>query len=228
MITRVLAASLIALTVACGSSGPATVTPTTTVSPTITVAPSTTVAPTTTEPAATTTAAPVPTGQGLLWMSAVDPTRVNTTSAQPVGDADGVSSRIDGVVIVPASGNTDFSKGCADEVAFQVKYAGNTPSSECLVVQWSFDVAADFRVDDNSPKAGLTPGDLVTADGKQIGKAVITSAYPGTVANVITEYYAGAGAGSIVRWQTGSNLAGWTTFKYVVPTLDQIPPIYFG
>jgi len=48
MLTRVLAAGLIVLTVGCGSSAPAKVAPTATVAPATTVAPTTTAAPTTT------------------------------------------------------------------------------------------------------------------------------------------------------------------------------------
>ena len=79
------------------------------------------------------------------------------------------------------AGPDDNSTSCFDAAKFDQDYKGGELATECLYVQWRFSVTADFAVDEYSLEGQLTPGDLVTASGKQITAATIASGYPGTV-----------------------------------------------
>jgi hypothetical protein len=158
----------------------------------------------------------VPDYEGIIYASGTEPTYT----------ADGITSRVAAVIVVDLS-DPEINGAVAD-CAFQVDYAaeqGRPRATRCLVVQWSFDVAADFRVDEFSPEGGLSPGPFVGADGIQHDQAIVNTGLPGTVDNLISAAYpltAGGTAGTL-RFDTGSNLVGYTTHTFDVPT--ELAPI---
>ena len=139
-----------------------------------------------------------------------------------MGDADGIASLIDLVVVLSAANDAD----CRLKAKNYQDLFGGTLAETCLLVQWRFDVAADFHVDQFSTEGSLAPDDLVTAGGQQIHVGGITSGFPGTQDNGMTEMYAFGGPGTVVRWRTGSNAIGYSTFIYTVPPLEQLLPVF--
>ena len=184
----------------------------------------TTEAPTTTEEATTTTAA-VDFGVGLVWESAVDPSRVNApTESRPFYEADGIATQIDIVAPTTADANSD----CADAARDLARYEGGEVATQCLLIQWRFDVSADLDTE-YSGSAQFSTEDIVTAEGVQIpgsGSAFL-DAFPGTVDNVLGVFFPHGGPGSTVRWRTMDGAGRSTTHTYIVPPLADLPPLTF-
>jgi hypothetical protein len=178
--------------------------------------PETTVDETTTTERPTTTTVPVPDYQGLVFGPGTEPTFT----------AEGITARITRLFVVDVT-DPEIG-GLVDDCAWYIGYdveQGGPPANSCLAVEWSFDVASDFRVDANSPDGSLTPGAFVAADGIQHDAGVITSGLPGTVNNRINYVYpltAGDTAATL-HFDTGSNLVGWTTHTFQVP--GAMPPL---
>lgn len=170
---------------------------------------------TTTEEETTTTTEP-PAYEGIVYDGGTEPTF----------SAHGVTSRIDAIVVVeltdPEVEDTRFVDECASQVEQRPEA---TSATSCVVIQWSFDVAADFRVDENSPDAHLIPGAFVGADRIQHDQGSAAVGVPCTVANVMSAAYpltAGNSAGTL-RFVTGSNFVGNTTHTFEVP--GNLPPL---
>lgn len=182
--------------------------PTTDASTTTTEPPATTTSTTT---APTTTTLPVSSGRGLVWASAVDDSRINSTDL-PTFSADGIDSSLDIVAVFDASAPTDQGRDCQEEIDFQ-----GSDADSCLYVQVRFDVSDDFRTDGNSAEGSAIIDAVVSADGQQQDGGFISSGFPGTVGNLLSEFFPGAAEGSTVRFSTGSNLVGYTIHTYEVP-----------
>lgn len=238
------ALSLVALiisagAVACSSSNEtADRAPTVTVSATVTVTETaaTTVSATTTvivtDTARTETptqASPPPTSapsnpqRGLVWNSQTDPARINQPGGtQPNFDGgDGIVVRIDMVLLVDTSIPGDLSDQCHDQIGILGDVDHDT---QCLYVQWAFDVPGNYRADE----AGLSPGPLLTPAGRQIDQATITTGVPGAKNVSIGAMYPGGVPGSTLRWDTGSNKLTWKTTTYKVPGNERFVPIGFN
>ena len=186
-----------------GTTGaPVVVTTSTTTSTSTT---STTVAPTTTA-ATTTTVAPY---HGLRFPEGQMPTFA----------ADGVTARIN---LITYFDTTAPEAELVDECRFEIEFE-RAATTQCLYVQWEFDVAADFPVDEYSPDGGLSSDDYIGPDGIAHSSAFAASGYPGTVKNHLGIVYAVTAPGGSVRFQTGSNLVGWTVHEFPIP--DTMPPV---
>lgn len=186
---------------------------------TSTVAPSTTTTteprPTTTVPRTTTTAQPR--YEGIVFK--------DTPGSEPAFAADGVTARVDAAIVVE-TGDPEPERGagivdsCVQEVDtfLELNPAVTARPSSCLVIQWSFDVDPGFRVDQDSPEAGLSPGKYLGADGIEVDQAIIETGLPGSQQNIIfAAYPLTAGLGGTLRFMTGSNLVGYTTHSWQVP-----------
>jgi len=186
--------------------------------------PAATDAPTTTEaPPTTGAAATEGFGLGLVWKSGVDPSRVNVADGQPVGDAPGVHSSIDLILLVDQATND----GCAQSIDFHVDVYGGDRADRCLIVQFRFDVAAD-ATDSPSDQVNFVADPLVTGEGRQVETSDITGAYPGTVDNQLVVAYPFGGAGSVIRWHvSGLKDFSIADFIYTVPPIEMIPPLTF-
>jgi hypothetical protein len=189
-----------------------------------TEAPATTAAPTT---AALTTTSPPTTApaakpsEGLIWASAASDERINTDMPQPMYEADAIMSRIESLLWVQSGGANDVERACREEAEFEQNFAGGELATECLIVQWVFDVASGFQVDEFSVEGGLNARALVTPEGKQIDSFFAGSGFPGTVDNRLVVSFAGGVPGSILRFDTGSNFVGFTTHVYEVPPAEE-------
>lgn len=206
----------------CSSGAPPpapTVTVTATVTATATAATTITAKPTEPEVVPTPTAAG--TTLGLIWASQVDPARVNQPAGtQPVFDGgDGLASRIEMIRYVDSRLESDSAYACRDAISF----SGEADDTHCLHVQWSFDVPADYDADD----AGLSPGTLLTSEGKQITNHTVEVGVPGAKNVVVVIYYPGGEPGATLRWDMGSNEYQWKTLKYEVPELASFLPTNF-
>lgn len=193
--------------------------------PAITAAPTTEASATTSPP--TTAPAPEP-SEGLVWASAAGDDRINTDTPQPTFEADGVTSRIESVLWVESGGTSDVQRACREEADLEQEFGGGELATECLIAQWTFDVSADFRTDEFSVDGGLSARSLVTPEGKQIDSFVAASGFPGTVDNRLVVTFAGGVPGSTLRFDTGSNLVGFTTHVYEVPPAEEFLPVFFG
>lgn len=148
---------------------------------------------------------------GLVWASQVDPARVNQKhGSQPEFDGgDGIKVRIENVIYVDKSLPGQLSEQCLDQLQLQ----GAADETHCLTVQWSFDVPSDYRADD----AGLTPGPLLTPNGRQIEQGLMNTGVPGAKNVVMVASYPGGVPGSTLRFNVGSNERRWKTLKFKVP-----------
>jgi hypothetical protein len=127
---------------------------------------------TTTSTTSTTTTEPPPQPTervvGLVWASAVSDERINTDTPQPTYEADGISSRIENVLLVDSGSADDIQSDCAEEARFRQDFEGGELATQCLIVQWAFDVAEDFSTDEFSQDGDLVPGAIVTPEGRQL------------------------------------------------------------
>jgi hypothetical protein len=134
--------------------------------PTTTDPPPSTDAPTTEPPAATAPATVV--GEeylGIVWESAADPQRVNTSEEErPELVAGPLSARVDAFVITPGPDESPF---CADAVEGATGPDGqplDLPEvTSCLIVDWQIDVGEEAV-----NRAFMVAEDAVTADGLPI------------------------------------------------------------
>jgi hypothetical protein len=191
----------------------------------ITVAP-TTAAPTTTSPP--TTAPASEPSEGLVWASAASDDRINTDTPQPTFEADGITSQIESVLSVKSGGANDVQQACREEADLEQEFTGGELATECLIVQWAFDISADFRTDEFSVDGGLSARVLVNPQGNQINSFFAASGLPGTVNNRLVVTFAGGVPGSTLRFDTGSNFVGFTTHVYEVPPGEEFLPVLFG
>jgi hypothetical protein len=211
---------------ACGGSSEQAA-PATEAAPVTDAAPPTTVPPTTVPPtsAAPTTAPaaePIEGVTGLVWASAVSDDRINTDTPQPTYEADGITSRIESVFWVESGRTNDLQQECREDANSEQELAGGELATECLTVQWAFDVPADFPTEDFSGVGGLV---LVTPEGKQIDSIFGANGSPGTVDNRLVVTFPGGVPGSTLRFDTGSNLNGWDTHVYEVPSAELFRPL---
>lgn len=166
--------------------------------------PETSEATTTTRPSTTTTApettTTTPPAQGLLWTPPAE-------EGVGIFTANDTTTHLTAVLLVDTSQHQgDHAEQCQDEIDFEVEYSGWTdPPTYCLYAQWSYDVGANAPVSDYADEICLSPGDMVSLDGRQITKAVTNCALPGTRENRADEMYAGGGAGSLLRFDVGNN-----------------------
>ena len=158
----------------------------------------------------------------MVWASQVDPERINQeTSSQPTFDGgDGILVRIENLLYVDPSLPGDL----ADECAGQLEMHDESSDTHCLFVQWSFDVPADYDAED----ASLSPGPLLTPEGRQIELWTTTSGVPGAKNVVMVAAYPGGVPGSALRFTVGSNDRDWKTLKYEVPDSDEFEPLNFA
>ena len=151
---------------------------------------------TTTTPVATTT----PPIQGMLWRPPADEGIGTFTANDTV-------TRLTAVLIVDTTQHTgDYVDQCQREIDFEVELNNWTnPPTYCLHAEWSYDVGANAPVSEFADEVCLSPDDMVSLDGRQITKAVTSSALPGTRENLVSEDYAGGGATSLLRFDVGNN-----------------------
>lgn len=209
---------------ACGGAdagaplSPVTVTVTATETATVTEA---AMEATTTSPVAAPTSAQTGPHLGMVWTSQVDPGRINQPAgSQPTFDSDGITSRIELILYVDASAPGDLANECESQLD---GWNSSPDATHCLFVQWSFDVPSDYEADD----ANLSPGPLLTPEGRQIDQGTTTSGVPGAKNVVIGEYYPGGVPGSTLRWDVGSNEQGRANLKFEVPSSESFLPINF-
>lgn len=225
-----------------------TAAPSTASAPT-TAAPTTTDAPTTTEPAPTTTKPDCYQGEtrgafeeqqkcvGGEWVDAPIERPAPTTAAPAVPDGmiwrpdpatvtwnvDDITSRLVGVVWIDTTRDRGtLTDECRRSAKFHADY-DHLPSvpTQCLYVEWSYDVGPNLPVNEYADEGYLTPGDLVTPEGKEIGSGLTDGSHPGTVDNPMSNTYVEGVPGSVLRFETGNNHAGWTEQVIDVPTADQ-------
>jgi hypothetical protein len=160
--------------------------------------PTTTTVVTTTTAVATTTTTPAI--QGLIWVPPPDE-GIGTFTAN-----DTVTRLTAVLAIDTAKHSGELARRCQEEIDFEVEYSGWTdPPTSCLYAEWSYDVGANAPVSEFAEDVCLSPGDMVSLDGRQITKAVTSCALPGTRENIVTEMYAGGGATSLLRFDVGNN-----------------------
>ncbi|MCG6567691.1 hypothetical protein C3E87_08655 [Tessaracoccus sp. ZS01] len=157
----------------------------------------------------------------MVWASQVDSGRINQpVDSQPTFDGgDGIVVRLESLLYVDASASGRLAGDCSD----QIEWDGEPDDTHCMFVQWSFDVPADYAADD----AALSPGPLLTPEGRQIELWTTTSGVPGAKNVVMTATYSGGVPGSTVRWTVGSNERQWATLKYEIPGTDSFQPLSF-
>lgn len=172
---------------------------------------------------------PAPETLGMVWESATDPERVNTTEPRPELVDGPLTARIDSFVITPGP---DESPVCAAAAEEGVTGPGGEERElpkidSCLIVEWSFDVGEGAV---NNP--GMDARDVETADGEQIPPLVydFPTAPPGESASG-TVVYPNLGPGSTVSIGYQVNLADggiiFERWNVVVP--DAFEPIdWFG
>lgn len=114
--------------------------------------------------------------------------------------------------VTPADPGTPIGRAC-----IEIARAGDVTASECLVVQFRFDVAADFRVAADAPRAELTRIRAVAPDGREVTAEYGRWALPGTTGASHTILLPGVGERAVVYWSTGSELVGYTEFSGTVP-----------
>lgn len=136
---------------------------------------------------------------------------------QPTFKADGITTRITGIQVVPADLSVTNGDQCLDAFALQDARSSTGNEEECLLVQMSYDVAKDLRTSKYSTDGGLSMRAVITPQGKQINSVMGFSAYPGTKDNWASDVFAGAGAGATLKFSTGNNEVGWTDHTYTVP-----------
>jgi len=158
---------------------------------------------------------------GIVWASSVDPSRVNQPNEQPTFTTEqGLITRLDMLVYVNAAKEGSLSQECYRAIsAF-----GKSDDTHCLMVQFELDVPADYRAD----VAGISPGSLLTPEGRQIDSGSFAPGVPGAKNVVITEMYVGGEPGSTLRWSVGSNEVGHETLKYEIPGIDAFMPLNFS
>ena len=64
-----------------------------------------------------------------------------------------------------------------------------------------------------------------TPDGHQISSIWTTSGFPGTVDNGLDVFFPGGVPGSTLKFESGSNLVGWTTHTYEVQAAETMLPL---
>ena len=159
-----------------------------------------------------------------MWGSTVDSNRVNTDTPPPAYDADGISSQIEAVIWIESGTGNAIKEACRNEAELLQQEEGGLLATECLGVQWIFDVSPDFGDDEGS----LSAGSLVTPDGKQIDSmGAMIRAASGTTENLLINFFAGGEPGSTLRFDTGSNSVGYTTHVYEVPEAEDFLPVYY-
>jgi hypothetical protein len=166
--------------------------------------------------------------RGLVWESAVDPGRVNTDSEQPVFEANGITARIQMILEVDAEATNNTSRDCAREISLTTGGGGAARPTQCLYVQWAFDVPIDFPTSEFSDEGALIPDSVVNPDGIQVNAFGATYAFPGTRDNIANGFFVGGLPGSTLRFDTGSNDVGFTTHVYQVPPGDAFLPVNFS
>ncbi len=175
--------------VAAGAGGGDDAAPETTsgVSEATVAAPGTSEAPNTTE-AAPETSVPSSDYLGIVWESAEDPERVNSTEERPEFVDGPMSAEIDVYLITPGPDDSQF---CADVVDESFETPPEVVS--CFQVQWRFDVS-----DVATETAYMSAAEAVTADGRQVEPLYsdFIGARPGTVENLASAIYPNLGPGS--------------------------------
>lgn len=221
----VVVASILAGAVAGCSGGPGASSPAPTVTVTTTVrATATATATVTVESKPSAVQSPATSGTrhvGMVWASQVDPARVNQPSgSQPMFDGgDGIAVRIENVILVDSTLTGDLADNCSHEISL----SGESSETQCLYVQWSFDVPDDYGAD----HAGLAPGALLTPEGRQINNYTVNDGVPGAKNVYMYAFYPGGKPGSTLRWTVGSNEQEWTTLKFDIPGTESFVPINF-
>jgi hypothetical protein len=194
----------------------------TTQPPVVTVTPPpTTEAPTpaTTEPP-TTTGAPTTVPEaadtvGVVWHSQVDPARVNA-EGQPVFEGAGVTARLDLIFYTAADGDGSVSQGCRDAIDEQQAQADH-----CLLVQWSFDVAADVA----GGEGWLETSPVLTPDGLQIDAPYAASGLAGAKNRTLVVVYPGGVPGMDIAFDlTSGDYNDTAPQTFTVPPLEAMQP----
>ncbi len=181
--------------------------------------------------APTTAPAPEPTAgvTGLVWASAVSDDRINTDTPQPTFEANGITSRVESMFWVESGGRDGLQSECDEAADFEQEFVGGELATECLMVQWAFDVSPDFRTDENSEQSGRLRGpSLLTPEGRQLDEPLGEQGSPGTAENRLRVRFVGGVSGSTLRFETGSNLVGWTTHVYEVPPAEEFLPVFLA
>lgn len=158
---------------------------------------------------------------GMVWASQVDPARINQPlESQPTFDGgDGIVVRIEQLDYVDASRSGDLGEQCSGII----EQDGKSGDTHCLYAQWVFDVPENYKADE----AHLSPGVLLTPDGRQIGNYTTTSAVPGAKNVAVNAMYEGGVPGSTLWWSVGSNKRDWKKLKFAIPGVESFKPINF-
>ncbi len=168
---------------------------------------------------------PAPEYLGIVWESAADPERVNTSETRPELVDGPLSARIDMFVTTPGPDESQF---CADAVDEGATGPGGEERElpeidSCLIVEWHFDVG-----DEAANNAIVDARDAVTADGEQVEPLVydLPMAPPGGSASG-SVVFPNLGPGSRVSLGYSVDLVGggvlFDRWEVVVP--DAFQPI---
>ncbi len=161
---------------------------------------------------------------GIVWESAADPQRVNTSQERPELVAGPLSARVDAFVITPGPDESPF---CADAVEGATGPDGqllDLPEvTSCLIIDWQFDVSEEA-----GGRSGMSALEAVTADGLQVPS--LTLDFPGAPpggSNSGSVIYPNLGPGSQIPLGYEVNLADggiiFERWEVVVP--DAFQPI---
>ena len=187
--------------------------------------PPSTDAPTTDPPANTEPATEV--GEeylGIVWESAVDPERVNTTEPRPELVEGPLSARIDAFVITPGPDESPFCANAVENAADPVGNPLDLPEvTSCLILEWQIDVGEEA-----ANNAGMDPRDAVTADGLAVPPLARADTFAppgGSDSNSVV--FPNLGPGSRISLGYEVNLAdGGTVFeRWEVVVPDTLQPI---
>jgi len=177
-----------------------------------TEAPTSTATATTEAPTSTATEASTREDQlmGVVWRSAVDPSRVNQPAeTRPIHSAEHVEARVDLFLLLP--GDHEYCEEATEWFADQ-----RVRGDQCLVVQIEFDVAANA----GEFGGGVSIDAMLTPDRRQIDVYEYESGVPGAVGRVLTVAIPDGGPGSTLFLDVDGE-----TWQVDVPPVEAFAPV---
>lgn len=147
---------------------------------------------------------------GVVWRSAVDPSRVNQSAeTRPIHSAEHVEARVDLFLLLP--GDHEYCEEATEWFSDQ-----RVRGDQCLVVQIEFDVAANA----GEFGGGVSIDAMLTPDRRQIDVYEYESGVPGAVGRVLTVAIPDGGPGSTLFLDVDGE-----TWQVDVPLVEAFAPV---